>query len=300
MSREEARNEPRDETSAASEALAAPDAEAAVRNAVALWAEQNTRPETLDRTGKLGGVSENCDWLNSNPVEPESPRPAPAAELPAGALHRDGRGVAVGHAQFAQAPARHAAFIVAAQQCGRLARHKRHVEARERTRETFAAGLDVRLLARPAVEESLPLQLGRQGEQRLDFERREVMTRELSAVNLCTHVFDVNADRAREREGVEREAVRVGQVEVERLAGGELWFAVGVRLEIETLGRAAEVAAEQRPQEPAPRDEVARILLEVVAACAREFLRGEEEAELSEDVSRLVERRAPDVNLAGV
>lgn len=35
------------------QALAAHDAEAALRNAVALWAEQNTRPETLSRAEKL-------------------------------------------------------------------------------------------------------------------------------------------------------------------------------------------------------------------------------------------------------
>lgn len=38
---------------APSQALAAPDPVAALRYAVTLWAEQNTRPETLDREGKL-------------------------------------------------------------------------------------------------------------------------------------------------------------------------------------------------------------------------------------------------------
>jgi integrase len=37
----------------ASQALAAPDPADAIRNAVTLWAEQNTRPETLDRKDKL-------------------------------------------------------------------------------------------------------------------------------------------------------------------------------------------------------------------------------------------------------
>src|SRR5215210_5637319 len=53
MSREEARMEMQGKTTAASEALAAPDPVAALRNAVALWAEQNTRPETLARGEKL-------------------------------------------------------------------------------------------------------------------------------------------------------------------------------------------------------------------------------------------------------
>lgn len=47
---------PRGQGSAAaapSQALLAPNPTAAVRNAVVLWAEQNTRPETLDRTDKL-------------------------------------------------------------------------------------------------------------------------------------------------------------------------------------------------------------------------------------------------------
>jgi integrase len=41
------------ETAGASEALAAPDPEVALRNAVNLWAERNTRPETLARAEKL-------------------------------------------------------------------------------------------------------------------------------------------------------------------------------------------------------------------------------------------------------
>ncbi len=45
--------EPQQEQESASQALAAPDPEAALRNAVTLWAEQNTRPETLARAEKL-------------------------------------------------------------------------------------------------------------------------------------------------------------------------------------------------------------------------------------------------------
>ena len=53
MSREESAGGPRGETFAPSEALAATDREAALRNAVILWAEANTRPETLARAEKL-------------------------------------------------------------------------------------------------------------------------------------------------------------------------------------------------------------------------------------------------------
>lgn len=53
MSREEVPSKPQGETAAASEALVVPDPEAALRNAVILWAEANTRPETLARTEKL-------------------------------------------------------------------------------------------------------------------------------------------------------------------------------------------------------------------------------------------------------
>lgn len=49
MSTEEADNSP----GGAEQALAAPDPAAAVRRAAALWAEQNTRPETLARAEKL-------------------------------------------------------------------------------------------------------------------------------------------------------------------------------------------------------------------------------------------------------
>jgi hypothetical protein len=38
---------------AATQALAAPDAAAAIRHAISLWAEQNIRPETLNRADKL-------------------------------------------------------------------------------------------------------------------------------------------------------------------------------------------------------------------------------------------------------
>ncbi|MDT5269595.1 MAG: hypothetical protein QOH49_1781 [Acidobacteriota bacterium] len=53
MSRAEEQSEPEGERVAPSEALAAPNPEAALRNAVSLWAEQNTRPETLARAEKL-------------------------------------------------------------------------------------------------------------------------------------------------------------------------------------------------------------------------------------------------------
>jgi integrase len=53
MSRQEAEREPQGGAAAPPEALAAPDSGAALRNAVGLWAEQNTRPETLARAEKL-------------------------------------------------------------------------------------------------------------------------------------------------------------------------------------------------------------------------------------------------------
>ena len=53
MTSEESRREPLNAPDAISQALSAPDPEAALRNAVTLWAEQNTRPETLARPEKL-------------------------------------------------------------------------------------------------------------------------------------------------------------------------------------------------------------------------------------------------------
>jgi integrase/recombinase XerC len=53
MIAEETGREPESYPAARSEALSAPDPSAALRNAVALWAEANTRPETLDRKDKL-------------------------------------------------------------------------------------------------------------------------------------------------------------------------------------------------------------------------------------------------------
>jgi hypothetical protein len=53
MSSKEVESEPQDRLAAPSEALAALDPAAALRHAAALWAEQNTRPETLSRAEKL-------------------------------------------------------------------------------------------------------------------------------------------------------------------------------------------------------------------------------------------------------
>jgi integrase len=53
MTREEVREEAREGRKDASEALSFPDPAAALRNAVTLWAEQNTCPETLSRAEKL-------------------------------------------------------------------------------------------------------------------------------------------------------------------------------------------------------------------------------------------------------
>jgi integrase/recombinase XerD len=53
MSREEAQTEPQSHPTAPSGALAIPDLGAALRNAAVLWAEANTRPETLARAEKL-------------------------------------------------------------------------------------------------------------------------------------------------------------------------------------------------------------------------------------------------------
>jgi len=73
MSKEEAQKEPQGETVAPSEALAAPDPGAALRNAVGLWAEQNTRPETLERSEKLRDkvsvVTSFFDFVGKHPGE---------------------------------------------------------------------------------------------------------------------------------------------------------------------------------------------------------------------------------------
>jgi integrase len=57
----------------AAQALAVSDLEVALRNAVLLWAEQNTRPETLDRRDKLrdkvSAVASFFDFAGKNPGE---------------------------------------------------------------------------------------------------------------------------------------------------------------------------------------------------------------------------------------
>ena len=73
MTTEEARGEPDSSATGPSQALAAPDPQAALRNAVALWAEQNTRPETLARSEKLrdkvSAVTSLFDFSGRDPGE---------------------------------------------------------------------------------------------------------------------------------------------------------------------------------------------------------------------------------------
>src|SRR3954468_5061500 len=73
MSREEVKKEVRSESPAPSEALAAPDPAAALRTAAALWADQNTRPETLARAEKLrdkvSAVTSFFDFSGKHPGE---------------------------------------------------------------------------------------------------------------------------------------------------------------------------------------------------------------------------------------
>jgi integrase len=73
MIREETQSKPGGEVAALSEALAAPDPVAALRNAAALWAEQNTRPETLSRAEKLkdkvSAVTSSFDFIAKHPGE---------------------------------------------------------------------------------------------------------------------------------------------------------------------------------------------------------------------------------------
>jgi integrase len=53
MSQEKVLQQPEADPEGAAQTLALPDPQIAIRNAVSLWAEQNTRPETLDRKDKL-------------------------------------------------------------------------------------------------------------------------------------------------------------------------------------------------------------------------------------------------------
>src|ERR1700755_787565 len=73
MSSGEEKAVPKDETSPPPQALAAPDPEAALRNAVTLWAERNTRPETLARAEKLkdkvSAVTSFFDFSGRHPGE---------------------------------------------------------------------------------------------------------------------------------------------------------------------------------------------------------------------------------------
>lgn len=73
MSREEASKEAAGESAAPSHALAAPDPAAALRSAATIWAERNTRPETLARAEKLrdkvSAVTSFFDFAGKHPGE---------------------------------------------------------------------------------------------------------------------------------------------------------------------------------------------------------------------------------------
>jgi hypothetical protein len=73
MSSEEKEGEPQGETDTPSQALAAPIPEVALRNAVALWAERNTRSETLERVerlkDKVSAVTSFFDFAGKYPGE---------------------------------------------------------------------------------------------------------------------------------------------------------------------------------------------------------------------------------------
>jgi integrase/recombinase XerC len=77
MSSEEVEKEILDESVTSSETLAVSDPAVAIRNAVSLWAEQNTRPETLARSEKLrdkiSAVTSLFDFSGKHPgdVTPE-------------------------------------------------------------------------------------------------------------------------------------------------------------------------------------------------------------------------------------
>jgi len=73
MSREVLEGEPQSGPTSPSEALAAPDPEVALRHAAVMWAEQNTRPETLARAEKLRdkvtAVTSFFDFAEKHPGE---------------------------------------------------------------------------------------------------------------------------------------------------------------------------------------------------------------------------------------
>jgi integrase len=73
MSRKEIGEQPGGLQGSPAQALAAPAPKAALRNAVALWAEQNTRPETLVRAEKLkdkvSAVTSFFDFVGEHPGE---------------------------------------------------------------------------------------------------------------------------------------------------------------------------------------------------------------------------------------
>src|ERR1044071_4690902 len=73
MSREEIGEQPGGSQESPAQPLVAPDPKAALRNAVAVWAEQNTRPETLSRAEKLrdkvSAVTSFFDFAAKHPGE---------------------------------------------------------------------------------------------------------------------------------------------------------------------------------------------------------------------------------------
>jgi len=152
-------------------------------------------------------------------------------------------------------------LALAAKQARRLARRQRDVEAVERDREAPADGLDHRLLARPALEETAGARGHGQRVQCGAFGRREEAPRDI--LRHRHHQLDVDADIARPRHGEGRHIARMAEIEEQRGAVVvERGLALSAITEPDLIGAAFPIVREDAPQARPGRDEAAPMLLE--------------------------------------
>src|SRR5262245_52107703 len=143
-------------------------------------------------------------------------RPVPAPQPPVVPLNRHGPGIPRTRRQAAHRPAlRFRGSSTVSQQSSRLAGSQRDVELVEWDGQPLAAGLDVRFLARPAIEEGRNPEMIRQTAQHSGFVRRKESLGDRLPCKVRPDVLDINTHFALPCHRIQRQPMRVAQVEAQ-------------------------------------------------------------------------------------
>src|SRR5882672_11861983 len=90
---------------------------------------------------------------------------------------------------------------------------QRNLKTIEWNLQTGAECLDVSLFARPAIEEGLRTDVGREREQLAELRRREIGLSHFLSAKIVANAFDVNTKRLDLRDSQDVQIFRVGRVE---------------------------------------------------------------------------------------